>query len=256
MQRGLSLNCTNESWGGFPFHFEFDCTSPILTLKDRAEARSGHLLLVALAYYPWQIVALLDGPTTFSGQGLLPTMARHGRVIANLTLEQKGNFRISAELPKPEIDNLGLADQIMFHTRPGAQGGTDIAISITRADYHPEGRPPLRADDAELLGTLSNDLIYKVDKVSISQDTVRYWGDGTLSLDAGHRVTGKLLTETNDLEGLLHIIEPQLNLTDQQKKNIRMVLGLLGNATKIPVAAQDGQLFVGPFKIADLPPLY
>ena len=47
-----------------------------------------------------------------------------------------------------------------------------------------------------------------------------------------------------------------LNLTDQQKKNFRMVLGLLGNAPKITITAQNGQLFVGPFKVRDLPPLY
>ena len=45
---GLELACAEEGWGGYPFHFEFSCTSPRLTLEDKGEAKSGKLLLVAL----------------------------------------------------------------------------------------------------------------------------------------------------------------------------------------------------------------
>ena len=36
----------------------------------------------------------------------------------------------------------------------------------------------------------------------------------------------------------------------------RAMLGLLGNEAKVPVIARDGALYLGPFKVTDLPPLY
>ena len=34
------------------------------------------------------------------------------------------------------------------------------------------------------------------------------------------------------------------------------MLGLLGNEAKAPLIAQDGVLYLGPFKVAELQPLY
>ena len=101
--QGLTLDCSEESWGGYPFHFEWRCSSPVLTRQSLADARSGDLLLVALAYAPWQVVALLDGPTTLTGKGIMPVTATHGRVMAAVTLDQDWKPRFSAEIPKLAI---------------------------------------------------------------------------------------------------------------------------------------------------------
>jgi hypothetical protein len=45
-------------------------------------------------------------------------------------------------------------------------------------------------------------------------------------------------------------------MNESDKAVLRTMLGLLGNEAKAPVIAKDGNLLIGPFKIADLVPLY
>lgn len=255
-ENGLTLGCTTETWGGFPFHFEFTCSSPILTLQNKAEARSGNLLLVALAYAPWQIVGLLDGPTSVMGEGLVPTTVQHQRIIAAVTFDRDWKPQLSAEITMMQVPGLGKADNLMVHARPSAEGGVDIAASATGVVYQREGRPDLTVAQGDVLGTLKDDQVLKIEKFELKQNDVRYWGTGNINLDQDQRIAGKLSTETNDLNGLLGVIEPYLDLTDNQKTSIRTVLGLLGNEAKADIIARDGQLFVGPFRVAELRSLY
>lgn len=253
--QGLTLVCTEESWGGFPFHFEFTCTSPIVTLADRAEIRSKSVLLTALAYAPWQVVALIDGPSTVSAEGIVPTVAEHQRALAAVTFGADWKPKISAEVPALKVDGWGGAEKVMFHARPSA-GGADVAISADKATYQPEGRPPLLIDRGDLLGSVSPDRVLTIENIAMEQGKVKYWGSGMMSLDEAHRPAGKIATQTNDLDGLFAIIGPHLEMTDEQKAGLRAMLGLLGSAAKAPLIAQSGMLYLGPFKIADLPPLY
>jgi hypothetical protein len=254
--RGIALSCTKESWAGFPFRFEFKCTSPILKLQDKVEARSGNLLAVALAYNPWQVVLLVDGPTAVTGENLMPAATQHERIIASFTIGKGNAVNFSSDVPKLVVRGLLSADRIMAHTRPEDGGRTGFAVSLVKLNYQPEGRPPLQIDAGNLQGSLQPDQTVIVDRIELTQGSVRYWGAGTVQIDAGRRLSGKLATETNDLDGLLKILEPHLDMTDQEKAGFRTVLGLLGNEAKADIIAKDGQLFIGPFKVADLLPLY
>lgn len=254
--RGLSLVCTEERWGGYPFHFEFTCTSPVLTLRDEAEVRSGSALLMAQAYRPWQVVALIDGPTTVSARGMAPARAEHQRIIAAVTLERDGRLRASADIPALAVDGYGNAARLMLHGRPADGGATDIAVEATDVTWQQPERPPLHIDKGELLGTLSRDMAVKVDRIALQQGELRYWGAGNLSLGADRRISGRLDTETNDVNALLGLLEPHLRLSEKQRAGLRAMLGLLGSEAKAPIIARDGVLYVGPFKVADLPPLY
>lgn len=254
--QGVTLTCSTESWGGYPFHFAFTCSSPMLALDDRAEIRSSELLLTALAYAPWQIVALLDGPSTFAGVGVPPRTADHQRAVAALTFDRDWKLNASAEIPALSIPGHGTAAQVMLHTRPSGTGGTDIALSARDVLFGPPGMPPLSISEGELLGTLSWENSLAVERLSLQQKGVRYWGSGTLGLDTANRPSGKLDTQTNDLDGLLTLLDPHLQLTEENKAGLRSMLGLLGNEAKAPLIAQDGVLYLGPFKLAELKPLY
>ena len=253
--RGLTISCSEEWWGGYPFHFEWTCSSPVVTQDSVMEARASNMLAVALAYAPWQVVILLDGPTTLSGQKLMPVTASHGRIVASVTLDQDWAPRFSMEIPKLSVPKLLSVERVLVHTRPAGES-MDVAAALTTVDYQPEGRPVLVLDQADMTGTLLPDRTLFLDKVELRQGTIRYWGSGSLSLDSSRRVAGTISTETNDLNGLLSILEPHLALTDQQKASLRMLLGLMGNAAKADIISKDGQLFVGPFKVSDVPPLY
>lgn len=253
---GLVLACTQEAWGGFPFHFEFTCTSPALKLREEAELRSGHLLLTALAYAPWQVVALLDGPTVVSARTILPTQAEHQRAIAAVTFERDGHAKLSAEIPALSVPGLGKAGKVMLHTRPSPSGGTQLALSASDVSHQSADKPELAIAKGELLGTLLPDQSLTVDSIAFEQGKLRYWGAGSLRLDEARRPVGKIDTETNDVNALLGLLEPHLQLTEQQKTGLRSMLGLLGSEAKAPLIAQEGVLYLGPFRIADLAPLY
>jgi hypothetical protein len=254
--QGITLACARDGWGGYPFHFEFACSSPVLKLATGAEVKSAELLLVALAYAPWQIVTLLDGPSTFAGEGVPPRTADHQRAVAALTFDRDWKLNLSAEIPALAIQDLGTAAHLMLHTRPSGAGGTDIAVSTKDVLFQPPGAPPLSIGEGELLGTLSPDRSLNIERLSLQQNEVRYWGTGKLELDTAHRPSGRLDTQTNDLSGLLSLLDPHLQLTDEKKAGLRSMLGLLGSEAKAPLIARDGVLYLGPFKLAELKPLY
>lgn len=254
--QGLRLSCAREVWGGYPFHFEFSCNSPVLSYAGKTEVRSADLLLVALAYAPWQVAALINGPTTVSGPGLMPTEVKHQRALAAVTFGEAWQPSFSAELPAVAIANLGTADKLAVFTRPSASNGIDIAVEGTRVTYTPGGKPPVTIDDGSALGTLQPDQSFRLDKFELSQGPLRYWGSGTLSLDRQHRIAGQINTETNDIQALLATAAPSLGLSDSKLANLRTMLGLLGNGAKVPVIAKDGALYVGPFQVTELQSLY
>jgi hypothetical protein len=254
--QGLSLSCASEGWGGFPFHFEFSCAEPVVAFRDTAELRSAKLLLVALAYAPWQVAALIDGPSKLSGKDISTSDATHQRILAVMTRERDGQFRFSAEIPALSISGIGNAEKLMAHSRPSSSGGSDIALSVKALSYQPQGKPPIVIDQADILGTVMPDRALKLDKAELQRGPLRYWGSGTLSLDAENRISGRIDTETNDLNHLLDVLTPQLQLSGQQVNSIRMMLGILGNEAKAAVIAKDGVLYIGPFAAAELKPLY
>lgn len=254
--QGIVLTCSREDWGGYPFHFEFTCDSPVLTYAGEAELRSGRLLLVALAYAPWQVAALMDGPTRLTTPGGVPIEINHQRALAAVTFSGVGQPSLSTEVPGVSIPGTGEAEKLMLFTRPTAAGGTEIAVQGTHVIYQPSGRPAVTIDEGNLQGTLQPERSFKLDKFELTQGGLRYWGSGSLALDEQRRISGQIDTETNDSRTLLAIVGPQLGLSDSKLANLRTVLGLLGNGAKAPIIAKDGALFFGPFQIAELRPLY
>ena len=253
--QGLTLTCSQEDWGGYPFHFELTCVSPVLNRENQAEIASSRLLLTALAYAPWQVVALLDGPSTITAAAVPPTTADHQRIIAAITFDKDWKPQLSAEIPTVSVSGHGSADKVMLHTRPSPQGGTDVAISARNVKIERPGKPLIVIGEGEFTGTLSG-MTLTVERVALQQDAVRYWGSGTMELDAQNRPSGKLDTETNDLDGLLALLEPHLQITPENKAGLRAILALLGNEAKAPLIAKDGVLYLGPFKISEIKPLY
>lgn len=253
---GLTLSCATETWAGFPFHFEYSCGAPVAVLSGKGEARSKQLLLVALAYAPRQIVALLDGPTTVSTNTLKPVTVKHERAIAAITFDDRDAPKLSSEFPALVIDGLGSVAMLMAHSRPSPDGGTDIAVSATTLNYQPPGEPPLTVDKVNMLATLREDHNLKVGNLSVQKGEIQCSGAGSVGLDDQNRITGQIDIETNDMGGLLALLSPLLNLTDAQASGLGTMLGLLGDKSKAPVIAKDGTLYLGPVRITDLLPVY
>lgn len=254
--QGMTLECSQEGWGGYPFRFEFSCSSPAVSYGGKVELHSSNLMFVALAYAPWQVAALIDGPTHLSAPGVEQTDITHQRALAAVTFGKAWQPSFSAEVPAIAIGGFGNADKLMLFTRPAGSGGMDIALEVTKVAYMPPSKPAVRIDGGSLQGTLQADNAFKLDKFELRQEALRVWGSGMLTLDEQNRPSGQIDAETNDIQTLLAIAGPQFDLSDGKLGNLRTMLSLLGNDAKAPIIAKNGVLYIGPFQVTELKQLY
>ena len=252
---GLSLACASETWGGYPFRFEFTCASPVIEARQSHRLEAGRLEAVAQAYYPWHVLVLVDGPTQVSSVKAGVLRIDHGRAITSFRFRDGPEPEFSLEIPKVRIPDLFNASEVLLHTRPEPEGAHGVAVSMSGVHHQREGHPPLDVDSATLLASLSRSLVLDVHNVDLKRQDVTWHGTGTIQLDPGKRIAGILHTTTNSLDGLLAILEPHIKMTDQQRTAFKAVMGLLGQQAKADIIAKNGELYIGPFKIADLMPI-
>ena len=147
------------------------------------------------------------------------------------------------------------ATHILISTRPEGSGFHGIAVSAKGLHHQRSSHPSLDVDAAGLLGTFRPSRTLHIASIALQAKTVTWTGTGDVTLDDNTRIAGKLHTQTNDLDGLLAIIEPHIDMADSQRQAFRSALGLLGKEAKADIVAKAGELFIGPFKVADLLPL-
>ena len=254
---GHRLACAAETWSGFPFRFEFDCDAPVVTDAAARTAHASRLRAVTMAYNPWHVLLLLDGPTTLSRSGAQSLTVKHQGILASLKFRDfASDPDVSIEIPKLDVVGWFQADEVLIHTRPEPENALGVALSARKTNYQPEGRPPLSVEAGSLFGTIRRDGILAVSKIELQEGSTIYQGQGEVGLDADRRIAGTLATETNDFDGLMRILEPHLHMTPQQLAGFKTMMGLLGQNAQASIIAKDGQLYIGPFKVAELFPVY
>lgn len=276
--QGTTLTCLDESWSGYPFRIEFACRAPVFDNAARqptVTVRASVLLIVAQAYDPSSLVALIDGPTSIKvGDGSF-IEASHGRAIASFSDAGGECGRLAIEVPALKVS--GVADaslvELHFRCRDGqaniAMNGRDVAIYGTV-----EGPVRLDAASFDLVapGSLFRQSKWlqsaavsgaraEILSAEIARNGVVVKGKGWLGLDPDGRPAGNIATETNDIDGLLDEASRYRPIPDADRIALKTVLGLIGGsasgtAAKADFIAKDGELYWGPFKLADLPPLY
>jgi hypothetical protein len=264
--QGTTLACQDESWGGYPFRFEFACRAPVFdtTIQEhQVNLRGAALLIVAQAYNPSRIVALLDGPTLIRpGDGSM-FEARHDRAIASFrhTGEACGPFSI--EIPALAVPGVMEASRLALHLRC-LDGGADIAINGQDLTLHGTVNGPVKLDAASFVAKTDlpgSGMRAEILSAEVARNGVVVKGKGWLGLDSERRLAGTIATETNDIDGLLGEANRYRPLSEADRTALKTLLGLInGSATdkqaKADFIAKDGELYWGPFKLADLPPLY
>ncbi|MGL6181216.1 MAG: DUF2125 domain-containing protein, partial [Aestuariivirga sp.] len=99
-ERGQRLDCSEERWGGFPFRFAFTCADPVLTADTAGTAQASRLRAVAMAYNPWHLLLLVDGPTRLSRRDGAGLTLNHEGILASLRFrDQTTPPDVSIELP-------------------------------------------------------------------------------------------------------------------------------------------------------------
>lgn len=250
---GQQLTCTTESWGGYPFRFEFGCDAPRADFKNSASLSAAKLQAVALAYRPWQILALLDGPTTVAVPTLAPITIRHDRALASLTLSSRSGGIATAEVSNIQATGIAKANRLVASIRTEDQVQFDAAIEGTGLDITTEIGTHIAIDSLTAQGTLTGDRVFVLKAAQAKQGDLALTASGQVSLDAQRQLTGQIVVKANDAARLVTVAGDALKLSDQARAALGAMIQLSGN--QITFTAGDGQLFAGPVKIADLDPL-
>lgn len=265
--QGVELACARESWGGFPFRFEFQCEIAALQLtqnNDTYKIQSTKILAVAQAYNPLHVILLVDGPTSIDQTAVI-----HERALISVTVNLAQEWDASLDAPHVNAQGLFAAAQLNVFARK-INGRLDLAANAQELTVIRPENPPVILSSAELVGQTSASFLtgrrlagqsLDISALKISQGAVDFAATGTVSLDAQHRLAGKLSSQTNDLKGVMKFIEPIFALNEQDSATIRNLVTLTGsdpatNTTKADFVAKDGALYWGLIKLADLTPLY
>jgi hypothetical protein len=81
--RGMAFSCARESWGGFPFRFEFQCGTAKLHFIHGSQTygvQTSKILAIAQAYNPLHVIVLVDGPTSIDQTAVI-----HDRALMSVT---------------------------------------------------------------------------------------------------------------------------------------------------------------------------
>ena len=225
--QGMALACARESWGGFPFRFEFQCETANLQFIHEAEihnVQTTKVLAIAQAYNPLHVIVLVDGPASIDRTTII-----HDRALISATVSLNQDWDASLEAASVNAQGLFTAGQLKLFARK-VNGRLDLAASTSELTVIQPDNPPITVSSAELVGQTSAALLtgqrlagqtLDISSLKISQGPVEFAATGAVSLDPQHRLAGKLSSQTNDLDGVMKFIEPILALNEQDSATIR-----------------------------------
>jgi hypothetical protein len=262
-KKGVELTCGKESWGGFPFRFEYACDGVSLN-APKANIKISKIRGVAQAYNPFHILLLVDGPSTFSPAGSSPVTVAHDRALISILYDTKGNWDVSSEFAGLRSESLFSSTSLKLFVR-STDGKIDLAGNADGLSVSAPNNQHSNFDHAEILAaadaTSPYDAAVELKSLKVSAGNVSFDGQGNFQLEDKHLVTGKLVTQTNNIDGLLAVIAPFFAMNEQDKTAMKSLLAMQGNDPKLPAqkaefTAKDGGLYWGLFKLADIKPIY
>lgn len=257
--QGFQFTCGHESWRGFPFRFEFQCEGVTINYAN-ATLKTARVLAVAQAYNPFHILFLVNGPTSVAKDGLPVAAATHDDVLISLMLNGKGDWDVSSDVAHLNVPEILSSASLKLFTRK-YNGRIDFAGNTDGLEVRGPNNSHVSIDHAEFLAQASDRASLDITAFTISSGSVKFDGAGKVNLDANHLLAGKLSTQTNDIDGLLRLISPLLEMNDKDQGAIKSLLATQGNsakssAQKADFVGRDGAIFWGQFKLTDLRPLY
>jgi hypothetical protein len=273
---GTTLACAHEGWGGYPFRFEWTCNHFSLTggKQGATAVKAGKVLALAQAYNPFHILALVDGPTEITGEGLnLPPLI-HDRALLSLTYSPSGSWDFASDIPNLKAAGLGQAGSVKLFARTLGEK-LEAAANLANLEMTSPAAPPLAISAASVTANLDKQIAeaefpldaaaetgkpLTISNFTIAAGEATLSGQGAFTLDADHRLNGTVHTATNSIDKMLAVLQPQLHLTDQETAAASAMIKLLGGGAvgtgqKADVLAKNGELYWGPFKLGDVPPL-
>jgi hypothetical protein len=293
---GRVYDCGSQSIGGFPFRFELLCDSASAVIRSAhppATVTAPNVHLAAQVYDPTLLIAEVAGPLTYAEEGRPPRYSASWSLAqASVRGTPRAPERVSVVLEQPSVKRLDPAEPVLdaerleIHGRMlegSAQSHPVIELVLRSAKLSAPVAGPMAVKpvdgevDAVLRGL--NDFAPKpwparfrelaqsggrieIRRVRVQQGDTLAVGAGALTVNGNGRLDGQLTMTIAGAESLINDV-----LAANRRKlgfSVSLGLGLLGGskrlegrpAISLPLRVADGTMYLGPVKLAEVPPLF
>ena len=225
---GISTDCGKERWSGFPFRIALACMPLSIAVSSAPQPITvgfSRIDLLAQAYDLHHVIAVAASPLKINGLAL-----QYQKAVAS--------FDDSAAAGKKSIRIIA-----------AAEGLTGDAPFLSD---HP-------LDALSLEGVLSTDQpALTIERLELRAREISVHGSGRVALDEERRLAGRLKLSVERLDLLLAEITRSGLLSEKETAGASL-LALLGSKNRrvtIELKLDRGRVYLGPFKVGELPPLW
>lgn len=189
----------------------------------------------------------------------------HGDAIkGKITL---GRVQLHARQGNDRIENpplLELAVEIENTAYAGFSGSAlGENLTLMSVNMGVEGAQPAASGAAGIHEWRDAGGIVQVQEFRIDWGPLQLSAAGTTALDAEDRLIGSLTARLHKYEGLISALHAAGQLSDEEQAAASLALGLITTAAgnengelSLPLVLQDGEMYLGPVRIAKLQPLF
>jgi len=243
--RGGDFACEDRQWQGFPLRIALICGRTKLDVPGGPTVETGRLEAVGHLHDPRRIVALserlvVEGAPNWSIGG------RKIAVAADMASSDRLQFSASGE-------DLTFADGLM----------PAVALDALEVEGSIDGLPRTRSSDLRALLKEAARLGTRVtiDAFTAQMADIRVTASGTVELGP-EGPTGTLSTTVTNYKSFLADLERRGAVSKKAVRASSLMIGLLqGSGSKadgevtVALRFHEGQVFWGPFAVAEIPPL-
>jgi Uncharacterized protein conserved in bacteria (DUF2125) len=184
----------------------------------------------------------------------------HDDALISIILNGKGEWDVSSDVAHVNVPNFFSISSLKLFTRKN-NGRVDLAGNSDGLVIFSSNSAQAPIDHAEFLAQAGDSTSLDISAFKVSSGSVNFGGQGKIALNPNRLLVGKLSTQTNDIDGLLKLLSPLFEMVEKDQAAIKSLLATQGNdpnssSQKADFMLRDGGLYWGPFKLADLAPLY
>jgi hypothetical protein len=227
-QSGTGIDCKKERWSGFPFRIALACTPLSITLSSAPQPITiglSRIDLLAQAYDLHHVIAVAASPVAVNGLAF-----QYRQAVAS-------------------FDDSGAAGKNSVRIIAAVEG---LAGNAPFLRDHP-------LDAFSLEGVLSTDPpLLIIDRLDLRAAEIGVNGSGGVALDEDRRLAGRLKLSVARFDLLLAEIT-RSGLLSQKDTAGASLLALLGSKNRrvtIELKLDRGRVYLGPFKVGEMPPLW
>ena len=241
--RGGDFACADRQWRGFPLRLELVCEGARIQFPGGPQVETARLEAVGHLYDPRQVVAStdrirLEGAPNWSAGARNVDVAAKMATMTRLEFSARGEALgfTNGRMPAVAVDALDVEGSLENPPRGRQQ---DLAALLR---------------EAARLGSRVT-----IDRFEASMADIQVTASGTVEFGP-EGPTGKLETTVSNYAQVLADLERRGVISRQAARGSSMVLGFLqgkksDDEMTVSLRFHEGQVFWGPFVVAEIPPL-